>query len=275
MDVLMILGAFGGGLFGALIGGLPAFVLASIIGIAGLTASAGSVNLVGDVAFGVILGPHIAFGGGGIAAAAYAHKIGKLESGGDILTPLAKFNDVKILIVGGIFGVIAYMLNYLYGTVLVIPTDTIAMTVVTTGIMSRLIFGKTGIFGGKCTNGNRVLMPTKESIPFLMVLGFGMGIISSYFTVVTGILLLGFLLSGVSLIFIQMGFPVPGTHHITLVSAYAAAATGSVLIGALFGIIAALCGDFFGKTFNSYCDSHIDPPAMTIFILSLLIFVFM
>lgn len=90
-------------------------------------------------------------------------------------------------------------------------------------------------------------MPTKESIPFLIVLGFSMGIVSSYFTVVTGILLLGFLLSGVSLIFIQMGFPVPATHHLTLVSAYAAAATGNILIGALFGITAALCGDFSVK----------------------------
>lgn len=149
MDGLMILGAFGGGLFGALVGGLPAFILAGIIGMAGLAASTGSVDLVGNVAFGVILGPHIAFGGGGIAAAAYAHKIGKLDSGGDILTPLAKFNDVSILIVGGIFGVIAYMLNYLYASVLVIPTDTIAMTVVTTGIMARLIFWKNRNFWRK------------------------------------------------------------------------------------------------------------------------------
>jgi len=273
MEILMILGAFAGGIIGALIGGLPAFILLGFIGLAGLTAT-GSADLVG-VAFGHILGPHIAFGGGGVAAAAYAHRIKKLEAGGDILTPLAKFNDVKILLVGGVFGIAAYMINYLYSIVLVIPTDRIAMTVVTLGIIARFMFGKTGLFGGECPNGNRVFVPTKESVPFLIVMGFAMGTMSSYFAVVSDLMVFGFLLSAASLIFTQMGFPVPGTHHITLVAAYAGAATGSVLIGALFGVIAALVGEFMGNTFNSYCDSHIDPPACTIFVLSLFIFVFL
>jgi hypothetical protein len=59
------------------------------------------------------------------------------------------------------------------------------------------------------------------------------------------------------------------------VSASAAVASGSILIGALFGILSALLGDLIGNTFNSFCDSHIDPPAGTIFLLSFVIFVFL
>lgn len=272
--IILIASAFGGGLFGALVGALPAFIMVGIIGLAGLTAGAGAVDLVGNVAFGSFFGPHIAFAGG-VAATAYAHNKNKIESGGNILLPMAKLNDHMTLIVGGIFGVLGFLINHIYNIVLEIPTDTIAMTVFTSGMIARILFGKTGLLGKKCTDGNRVFVPTKESGVFLITMGLGAGIISSYYAVTTGLVVLGFLVSATTLIFTQMGHPVPGTHHITLVSASAAVASGSILIGALFGILSALLGDLIGNIFNSFCDSHIDPPAGTIFLLSFVIFVFL
>ena len=41
--------------------------------------------------------------------------------------------------------------------------------------------------------------------------------------------------------------------------------------GIFFGIFTSLLGDFMEHTFNSYCDSHIDPPALTIFTTTFLI----
>lgn len=273
MELSMILASFGGGVLGAFMGGLPAFILCGIVGFAGF-ALQGSMDILGSVAFGAFLGPHIAFGGGGVAGAAFAKSIGCLPEGTDILTPLAKCNNPLVYLVGGVAGVIAYAIHYLYTGVLNFPADTVAMTVLTMGIIVRLTIGKTGITGmcpieGKST---RAFFPLKESIPNLIVSGLGLGLVSSYYAVEFDAVTLGFCISAASLMFTQMGFPLPSTHHITLSAAYAAAATGSILVGGIFGIIAALMGDFCEKTFNSYCDSHIDPPATTITVLSIISF---
>lgn len=271
MDLMMMIAAFGGGLLGALMGALPVFILVGFVGVAGLSAVSGApIDLVGGVAFGPFLGPHIAFGGG-VAAAAFAHRKGKLEAGGNILEPLAKFNDPVVLVVGGLFGVLAYMINYLYGTVLHIPTDTVAMTVLTSGIIARLIFGKSGLFGNMKAE-NRAYFPKGTALLTLMAIGLGVGAVSSYYTVTTGVVTLAFCISAASLIFAQMGFAVPATHHVSLVAAYAASATGNIFMGIVFGVLAAIVGEVINLVFNSHCDSHIDPPAGTIFIMSLLIF---
>ena len=82
----MLLAAFAGGAFGAAIGALPSFSLAGlmvIIGelykLAGRTMGVESlpVDITGSIGFGVVLGPHVAFGGGA-AALAYATKRGYL-----------------------------------------------------------------------------------------------------------------------------------------------------------------------------------------------------
>lgn len=273
MSITMILAAFGGGMLGAYMGGLPAFILCGIVGFAGF-ATQGNMDILGNVAFGYFLGPHIAFGGGGVAGAAFAKSIGVMDEGTDILTPLSKFDKPSIYLVGGLAGVIAFFIHYLYSTILNLPIDQVALTVLTMGIIVRLTIGKTGITGSCPIDGKdaRPFFPVKESIPSLCIVGLGLGLVSSYYAVEFNAVTLGFCISAASLMFTQMGFPLPSTHHITISSAYAAAATGNILIGAIFGILAALIGDFCEKTFNSYCDSHLDPPATTISILSLIAF---
>ena len=273
MNLSMILASFGGGVLGAYMGGLPAFILCGLVGLAGF-AVPGDMNILGDVAFGFFLGPHIAFGGGGVAGAAFAKSIGCTQEGTDILTPLAKYNKPSIYLVGGVAGVLACLAHYLYSQVLNLPIDQVALSVITIGVLVRFTIGKTGLTGSCPIDGksSRAFFPLKESIPSLCLVGLGLGLVSSYYAVEYDAVALGFCISAASLAFTQMGFPLPSTHHITLCSAYAAAATGNLLIGAIFGAIAALMGDFCEKTFNSYCDSHIDPPATTISVLSLIIF---
>lgn len=269
MDIFMILASFGGGVFAAGIGALPAFILVGIVGLTGLTVTTGPINMVDNVAFGAFLGPHISFAAG-VGASAFAHKIGKLESGADILTPLNKFSDPIILLVGGIFGVFGYVLNYIFAEIIHVPADTVALTIVVLGILGRLVLGKSGLRGDLNVKGRKFL-PNKKELMYLICLGFGAGIVSSYYAVTTGVSILGFLISAASLIFLQMGFAVPVTHHITLMAGLAGVTSGNIYIGAIFGVVAAVLCDIIAKNINSNVDSHIDPPATTNFLVSLII----
>ncbi|MGX8795152.1 hypothetical protein ACR6HW_03500 [Fusibacter sp. JL298sf-3] len=263
-EVLMILLAFCGGVFGALVGALPAFVFTGLIGLTGIaiTAAGGTVDLVGTMAFGAFFGPHIAFTGG-VAAAALAYKRKQLDSGANILMPLAKYNDPLLLLAGGAFGVLGYLFNALYGRFINLPTDTIALSVITVGLIVRCLFGKSGLLGDR-SEKNCAYFPTGKPLVFWLLTGAAVGLLVSYYTLETGIVTLGFCISAASLIFTQMGFPVPATHHIALVSALAASASGNLWMGMVFGVVAAILGEAIGRTFNFQCDTHVDPPAFTI-----------
>jgi hypothetical protein len=278
MDILSLVAAFGGGLFGACIGGLPAFILAGVIAIAGgVTTLAGAPDLaVGNIAFGSLLGPHISFGAAVVAAAFAANKRHNLDSGTDILYSLNGTGDYLVLIVGGIFGVIAFLLNYLYAVILVIPTDTIALTVFTMHVMARFLFGSTGLTGEFKEKGKRKYFTSGQGMIYNIILGGGIGMAVGYVAgsmkaagVNTAFLsiypVICFGISAVSLIFTQTGFATPATHHITLPAASAAVMSGNPFMGVVFGIVGSLIGDAASKTLNSYCDTHIDPPATAIF----------
>lgn len=45
----------------------------------------------------------------------------------------------------------------------------------------------------------------------------------------------------------------------------------ALLISVIFGVISALLADFEGHFFNSGTDSHIDPPAFAIFIMTFVV----
>jgi hypothetical protein len=221
------------------------------------------------------LGPHIGFAAGVAAAAFAANKRHGLKSGTDILSSLNGLGDYLVLIVGGIFGVSGYLLNYLYSIILKIPTDTVALTVFTIGVIARLLFGNTGLIGK--TNEKREYFTLGKGLFYNIVLGGGIGIVVGY---VAGSMfnagvdpalmsiypVICFGISAFSLIFTQTGFATPATHHITLPAAAAAVASGDPFMAVIFGIIGSLAGDFAGKTFNSHCDTHIDPPATAILI---------
>ncbi|MFV0504344.1 MAG: hypothetical protein ACK5LT_10315 [Lachnospirales bacterium] len=279
MDLFALVAAFGGGLIGAYMGALPAFILTGVVAlVGGVVSIAGGADLaIGAIAFGSYLGPHVSFAGG-VAAAGYAAKRKKLSSGTDILSSLNGLQDPMTLVVGGVFGVIGFLLCYFYGSVLKLNTDLPGSVVVTSAIIVRLAFGTTGLFGEK-PEGDRKFLTMGDGLICNILLGLGVGIATSFVyasLIKSGVdpALLGsypvicFGIAAVSLVFAQTGFATPATHHIALISALAAVMSGSPIIGALFGVIAVLFGDFFAKTFNSNCDTHIDPPAFTIFTLT-------
>ena len=101
---------------------------------------------VGFIAFGSYLGPHIAFAGG-VAASAYAGKTKKLGSGTDILSCLNGLADPATLLVGGVFGVIGFLIHYVIGAVLHLNTDLPGFTVIISAVIARLVFGSSGLIG--------------------------------------------------------------------------------------------------------------------------------
>lgn len=283
MNVFALIASFGGGIIGAYMGALPAFILTGVIAIVGSTAAmgGGADMTVGFVAFGSYLGPHIAFAGG-VAAAAYAARNKKLGDGTDILSCLNGLSDPMTLIVGGIFGVLGFLIHYVLGSVLHLNTDLPGFTVIISAVIVRFLFGTSGLIGKAPAGQVREYITVGKGMVCNILLGLGIGTATGfvYQALVDGgatqaalgnFPVLCFGIAAVSLIFAQTGFAMPGTHHIALISALAAVTSGNPVMGPLFGILASLTGDFAGKTFNSHCDSHIDPPAFTIFIFTFII----
>ncbi|WP_313076714.1 hypothetical protein [Lacrimispora sp.] len=283
MSIFAFIGAFGGGVMGAYLGALPAFILTGVLAIVGAAvAMAGGADVtIGYVAFGSYLGPHIAFAGG-VAAAAYAGKKKLLKSGTDILSPLYGVCDPMTLVVGGVFGVLGFVIHYLAGSVLRLNTDLPGITVIVSALIARFAFGSTGLTGTVQQGEKRTYIAGGKELYCLILLGAGIGTATGfvYQTMAAGgaseaaignFPVLCFGIAAFSLMFTQTGFAVPSSHHIALVSALAAVLSGNPLMGVLFGILTALFGDFVGRTFNSHCDTHVDPPACTIFIFTFLV----
>lgn len=111
-------------------------------------AGVGGDVAVNYLAFGSFVGPHIAFAGG-VAAAGYAGRKGKLASGTDILSSLNGLGEPDVLLVGGIFGVLGFLIHYCIGLLPVIgsagpaTTDLPGITVFILAVVTRLAFGKT------------------------------------------------------------------------------------------------------------------------------------
>lgn len=291
MDIMALVAAFGGGVIGAYMGALPVFIMTGVFALVGALATAAGAAAdigVGVLAFGSFVGPHVAFAGG-VAAAAYAGKKKKLASGADILSSLNGLGSPDVLLVGGAFGVIGFLIAFVIGKIpfLGANTDLPGITVFISALIARFAFGTSGLTGNYTGEGKREWFSGGTGFIYNIVLGGGIGIAVSFVaaslyeadnTVALGIFpIICFGFSAITLIFTQTGFATPATHHITLVSALAAVAglnalgAGGALLGVLFGALASLLGDLVGKSLNSYVDTHIDPPATTIWILTIVV----
>ncbi|MCI1641558.1 MAG: hypothetical protein LKI58_06195 [Actinomyces sp.] len=153
-----LLAALGGGSVGAAIGANYAFVLTgfSVLTSWGVFAATGNTFGFDYLAFGPFMGPHIAFAGG-VAAAIYARYRGRLTDGKDVNTPLAGLGHPDIMLVGALFGAFGYVCQI---GVSHIPwfgahTDSVALTVLLSAILARLVFGGVpgaGLFKGSLHN---------------------------------------------------------------------------------------------------------------------------
>ncbi|MGL5329417.1 MAG: hypothetical protein ACRDD7_09115, partial [Peptostreptococcaceae bacterium] len=255
MSIFSLIAAFGGGAFGAAVGALPAFIMTGIIALVGtgIGLAGGADILTGNIAFGSMFGPHIAFAGG-VAAAAFAANKNRVLAGGnldggdvavaapqgitngaDILYSLNGTGDSSVILVGGLFGIIGFLINHLYANILGFQTDTVAMTVATSGILVRLLIGKTGLLGKYDEDGPREYFSKGNGLVFNILMGLIIGIAVSYTSaflikelgisqeiMAANFPPLCFGISAVTLIFAQTGSASPTSHHISLPAANAA-----------------------------------------------------
>lgn len=262
IDLFWLVAAFGGGAFGAAIGGQTAFIFTGLMYLVGLgTYMAGydAGPFMNSVVFGPVFGPHIAFAGGA-AAAAYAAKVGAMPkgvNGRDIVSPLAGLARADVLFVGGVFGIAGYVVNNFlawilptfkagdpalhYGNEVIGSTDTVAFTIIILAIVGRFMFGSTGLF--QKVNGIGLLevgegkhwVDYQEKWGVSAAHGLTAGLLSAFATlvivqnyyeampnIVNDAHLVGWAISAVSLLFMTCGLKTPVTHHMTILASIAA-----------------------------------------------------
>ena len=277
-DWTTLFAAFGGGLFAAAIGTLPSFVFTGLLVLAGaaVAASGGGTDMLTHVAFGPVFGPHIAFGGG-VAATAYACRRGLIPSGREITRPLMGLDRPDVLIVGGCFGALGYVLNAGWQLAGLGPrTDTIAMTVVISAMIARVAFGRSGLASKQFNPDDKSNWVRHQERPAQFItIGLGVGLLSAFLALSFGADrggdVLGFGIAASTLVFSQFGLKTPVTHHMALPAAAGALASGDLLVGTAFGIVGAFAGEGFSRVFHQHGDTHVDPPAAGIAITIVLV----
>ena len=277
-DFTYLILAFGGGMWGAAIGGLPSFVLCGITAVVGLAIVlvTGDPTFVNTIAWGPFFGPHIAFVGG-VAAAAYAAKVGKLESGKDIVTSLMGLNAPDVLLVGGVFGALGYVLNWLFtlgpniGDWLF--TMSVPLAIVVAGIITRLVFGNGGVFGKVREGDNRwaisdvaMWLPWQEKPAMLLLIGIAVALPASYvIQMMPELFTFGFAVTAITLVFLGTGSKFPVTHHIGVLAGMATLVSGGdIWWGVTFGVLGAFLAEWGACLFHYHGSTHIDPPSIAV-----------
>lgn len=278
-DITFLLLAFAGGIAGAAFGALPNFIFCGAMAIvgAGLTIATGNDHgFIANVAFGPMFGPHISFAGGA-AAAAYAASKGKLANGRDIGSAMMGLDSWDVLLVGGLFGALGYLIQWVLNFVPNIGafawTNTVALSITINAIIVRLAFGKKGVFG-KVRAGDNRWVPTDvgswlpwESRPSqLVMIAISVGLLASYFAKTLGDGgVLGFGIGAFFLVFLQYGTKVPVTHHIALAAGMATAASkGDIFWGLSMALLVTFFCEIWACVFTCHADTHIDPPSVAL-----------
>lgn len=293
--LLGLLASLAGGFVGAAIGGNFAFVLTgfNVLVAWGLFAGAGTTIGFDYLAFGPFAGPYVMFAGGA-AAAAYAWKKGYLESAKDINSPLAGIGKLDVLLVGALFGMFGYLFQI---GVSYIPwfgkhTDSVALTVVVSALVARVLFGSktgsgsilnpekynnaSGFMGKIAPTPESQWLPWQEKFGYLVGLGGFFGAFAAGASIMLGHYIPGaaglansfpFAISAIIILFLIMGFNMPVQHHITNIGGLAGVMFLPVIAGANFdwngtwgsgdwtkAAIAILVGALFGILSGWLCE---------------------
>ena len=284
MVLFNILAAFGAGALAASIGAVNAFIMTGILAVvAGVGTCLGvDGGFTAAIAFGTVLGPHMSFAAGA-AATAYAKKKGYIDNGCALGQGLTFLNKADVLVVGGIFGVIAYLIAdfvvaKIFGGLIPFGTDNPGMTVVISGIIARLAFTDNGV-----KSANPTFLAKGEALTALLVRATALSLMAGG----TGVALnaAGYSLGGYNLILfglaaVSLLFPGMGSwHHIGIISAYATmigvgaglAGFGVVILAVVAGVAAALLCNMENCLINTGVDSHIDGEGFSICLMTIVL----
>lgn len=265
--------AFLAGCTGSVIGGLQGFVAYGWIGLFAVTLKACGVDvtLLEGTFMNLFFLPAVMFNGN-VMAAAYTGKKYSDFPGENIAKGLGHYSDYKILLTGGLGGLIGYAV--FYGLNLIgFPADTGAWAMILVGIGIRMAFkGKACDRGALqyVTSGEILTNLSGWAYPVLMAAVVAAA--SAIFIKEVSIWNLGFFVSAASMIYAFVDPSFPATHHITLVAGYTLQMTGNIPLAILFGVLSQIVAVLFEMIFNIRCDTHIDPPGVAIMVFSLILF---
>jgi hypothetical protein len=116
-------------------------------------------------------------------------------------------------------------------------------------------------------------LPHQYKWPGVATIGLATGILAGYIWLTTQSIFLGYAISAMSLLFLNLGVEkIPVTHHMTLIGSVGAVialpVVGSeviaLLVAGAFGAISGLFGELTQRIFYSHGGTHVDPPAMAI-----------
>lgn len=215
-----------------------------------------------------------------------------------------------VLAVGAVFGLVGQVVALAAGARgLAIPLDPVALGIVVSALAHRLAFGYSllGRFDGPildmspfergdvATDGGYTVepwLPHQYQWGNVAALGLVAGALGGYVAYVTASPFLAFGLSAVVLVYDSAGVPeIPVTHHIVLPAGTGvlALAGGSVsrlthesvaaalslptalAVGAALGLLGALLGELAQRVCYAHAETHLDPPAVSIVLTSLLL----
>ena len=286
--------AFCGGAFGAILGGSAAFALTGVfcaISMAALLGGADAPFLHTAVAFGPMMLPAVSYAAGATSAH-YARWRGYLPYGEGRNTDRSLWTLGKpdVILFGGCVGALGWIMNSLMGKIgLGAIMDTSAayiwfITLTLKIVLDHEVFSKMDDASARLGRFHRRAKSWQPHMtrPFDMVLYAGViaGIAACCVSEVLASenemfrqygIFLPFTVSCVVLVLGQGKTQVPTTHHITVCTAYAMAAGGSIGWGVLAGVAVTILGDFLGRVFHVHGDVYICPAAMSIVVISLLV----
>jgi len=280
INFAQLFAAFAGGVFGAAFGGMSAFIFCGLSSLIGgvITLVTGDPKFNAVITWGPFLGPHVAFAGG-VAAAAYAAKTGRLESGRNVATPLFGLNSPAVLAAGGTFGVLGMIIKTTLDAVPgfrgVAWTNSIALSIMISAGIVRLAFGKSGLIGKPSGGRSRWRAAEdaswepwpSEPLQLILVAAAVSLAAGSVDKALPGSFGLVFGLAALTLPLYYFGARIPIILHIAWSAEYAVLLTKDIGWGLVFGILAAVLADLFACLFLIHGDTHIDPPAMSVMVI--------
>lgn len=268
-----------------------------------------AVGLTGTVGFGPVLGPHVAFAGG-VAAAAYVGRSQTFDTTFRYHQAKQITNspgsDPRTLLVGGAFGVLGVLVARLAAGAGV-PVDPVMLAVVVSAFTHRFALGypligrvwgldrsvidmspferdeRWGEAGNETSQGTagrhlvEVWLPDFYRWESVATLGIAVGLASGYLALVTGSVFLAFGIAAASLVFLSLGnYSMPVTHHMALPASIAALAVDAdpliaLAFAAVFGLLSGIIGELVQRILYAHADTHLDPPAVAIVVMSLLV----
>lgn len=271
--------AFFLGIVGAIFGGTQVFIVTGFAGlfIYALKAAGVESAFLTDTLLNTVFLPAVIFNAASVSTAFAARKGYDVE-GWDVTHSLLFTHDPVVMLTAGLGGLAGYLV-FAVAVTLGVPADQGSCSVIIIGVLTRLLLGN-----GHWVNPEATAYYQREGVNYWIfqlinataICGVTAMVLSqvdsAYYTI-------GFSISAALILlstFDVQHKTYPTTHHETLVVGYAMAATGgNVVLATIFGMIANLIYLLFARYCNENCDTHIDPPAVAIAIMSFILWTFL